>query len=71
MNTVVLLKWNAKESALKDILSQMKGILDRYHYLWSELEEIDETCWVLEPEHPDQVAYISKNRGVAKFCSWS
>ena len=67
-HAVVPLKWNTKESALKDIFSQTKILLDRYHYLWSELEEIDEACWVLEPEHPDR-SHTFRRIVVAKFCS--
>jgi len=67
-NATAPLKWYSKDSTLKDIVLQMKTFLDKYHDLWCELEEIDNACWVLEPEHPNR-SHTFRRVVVAKFCS--
>jgi len=43
--------WSSK-TRLKHILDEFEVCVSSYQQFWNTLKEIDEKCWVLEPEHP-------------------
>ncbi|GFR74896.1 fanconi anemia complementation group L [Elysia marginata] len=43
--------WSGK-SGLKHLYHQFEAAVNSYQQFWNMLREIDNNCWVLEPEHP-------------------
>ncbi|XP_005097811.1 E3 ubiquitin-protein ligase FANCL isoform X1 [Aplysia californica] len=42
----------ATNTRLKHVVEQFEATVLSYQNFWNTLKEIDEKCWVLEPEHP-------------------
>eukprot|EP01117_Protostelium_nocturnum_P014610 TRINITY_DN5577_c0_g1_i2.p1 TRINITY_DN5577_c0_g1~~TRINITY_DN5577_c0_g1_i2.p1 ORF type:complete len:400 (-),score=160.21 TRINITY_DN5577_c0_g1_i2:37-1236(-) len=55
-------KWDPSSSNLSNMLQQMEKTLGEYQSLWNQLRDLDENCWILEPEHP---TYSSLSRRIA------
>ncbi|XP_046847833.1 E3 ubiquitin-protein ligase FANCL-like isoform X2 [Xenia sp. Carnegie-2017] len=46
------IKDTSNESPVKDIYTTFCKVIDKYQEFWNVMDEIDEKCWVLEPENP-------------------
>jgi hypothetical protein len=44
------LKWSSSLSTLQDIVVQYQKAMESYMELWKVLQDLDENCWILEPE---------------------
>eukprot|EP01095_Lingulamoeba_sp_RSL-Kostka_P012518 TRINITY_DN4984_c1_g1_i2.p1 TRINITY_DN4984_c1_g1~~TRINITY_DN4984_c1_g1_i2.p1 ORF type:complete len:378 (-),score=52.25 TRINITY_DN4984_c1_g1_i2:8-1141(-) len=49
---VVEFNWDPNIDTLSTVINQIQEQSDRYQDLWEQLEDFDENCCVLEPEHP-------------------
>ncbi|MCP4088488.1 MAG: hypothetical protein GY746_01660, partial [Gammaproteobacteria bacterium] len=61
------LQWSSN-SGLVSVLSQFEAALKTYQQLWDELDDIDRSLWVMEPENPGR-AVLERRIAVAVHCS--
>ncbi|RUS70757.1 hypothetical protein EGW08_021476 [Elysia chlorotica] len=52
----------SRQSGLKHLYKQFEAAVGSYQQFWNMLREIDDNCWVLEPEHP---TFSSTHRRIA------
>lgn len=55
---------------LNNVISQYTKVADKYNSLWIQLEDIDNNCWVLEPDKPS-LSIIKRRIALENHCSIS
>eukprot|EP01080_Neovahlkampfia_damariscottae_P002977 gene2977-4987_t len=44
--------FNLKFKNLKEVLKKFKEEIEKYQIFWDILQDLDENCWIIEPENP-------------------
>lgn len=49
-------RWD-RTKRLEGLVEQYEHVLEKYQDLWSNLDDLDEHAWVIEPEMPDRSGF--------------
>jgi hypothetical protein len=65
---VVEINWSPSSSSIRSIIDQHVIAARKYKELWKQLDDIDQHCWVIEPEVPS-FAISSRRISLGNMCS--